>query len=117
MNKTLVVMAALGALAVQSIAHAEGDVTRGKAAVEKYACASCHGADMKTPIDPTYPRLAGQQYDYLVQSLRAYKNPDNRTYGRNHAMMKGMAAPLSTQDVDDIAAYTSHLPGTLVTQR
>ncbi len=110
-------MAALAALAVQAEAHAEGDVARGKAAVEKYACASCHGADLKTPIDPTYPRLAGQQYDYLVQSLRAYKNPDNRIYGRNHAIMKGMAAPLSTQDVDDIAAYTAHLPGTLVTER
>ena len=29
------------------------------------ACVACHGANFSTPLDPAYPRLAGQHADYL----------------------------------------------------
>src|ERR1700712_1877365 len=33
--------------------------------LKKGNCASCHGANFSTPIDPTYPKIAGQHADYL----------------------------------------------------
>ena len=35
------------------------------ALLTKGACASCHGANFTKPIDPAYPKLAGQHADYL----------------------------------------------------
>ena len=48
------------------------DLVAGQVAFEKNACASCHGADAKTSVLPTYPILAGQHADYLLHSLRSY---------------------------------------------
>ena len=38
------------------------------ALLTKGACASCHGANFSKPIDPAYPKLAGQYGDYLYRS-------------------------------------------------
>ena len=54
-------------------AQAAGDINAGKAAAEKYNCASCHGKDYNSPIDPSYPKLAGQHADYLAHTLVAYQ--------------------------------------------
>ncbi len=115
--KTILLMLATAALAAAPLAAQAGDAERGRAAATQYTCVSCHGADLKSPIDPSYPKLAGQQADYLVQSLKAYRHPDNKTYGRDQAVMKSMAAPLTEQDIEDIAAYAASLPGGLVTER
>jgi len=93
------------------------DVERGKAAVQKHACASCHGADFNSPIDPSYPRLAGQHSDYIAQALKAYRHPDGKLEGRKNPMMLGMAGQLTPAEISDIAAYLGSLPGTLVTRR
>ena len=37
-------------------------------------CASCHGADANTPILPVYPKLAGQNPEYLFQQLKDIKS-------------------------------------------
>ena len=99
-------------------ALAKGDVEAGKdVATKKYACVSCHGADFKSPIDPTYPKLAGQHYDYLRQALIAYQKGEHPTYGRSNAVMASQAKPLSAKEVDDVAAYLSSLPPSLVLKR
>lgn len=113
MNK-LIVALFFGALSVNAMAA--GDAEKGKALATKYNCASCHGADYKTPIDPTYPKLAGQHPDYLVHALTAYKR-GGKAYGRNNPIMGGMAQPLSDRDMVDIAAYLASLPSGLVSQR
>jgi len=87
-------------VALMSNAWAGGDAAQGKAAVEKYGCIACHGADFKSPIDPTYPKLAGQHQDYRV-----------------NAIMNGQAKPLTNTDIQNITAYISNLPGTLVMQK
>ena len=97
-------------------AVAAGNIAAGKALAEKYSCAACHGADFSTAIDPSYPKLAGQHKDYLEHALMAYKRPDGAN-GRNNAIMGGQVKPLSSQDMKDLAAYLSSLPGKLVTQR
>ena len=118
MNK-LIVALSMGAatLALSGQALASGDAANGAALAKKYNCASCHGADFKTPIDPSYPKLAGQHADYLVHALTAYKRGNKAANGRNNAIMAGMAQPLSDRDMADIAAYLESLPGPLVTKR
>ena len=101
---------------VSLTATAGGNVTAGKALAEKYACATCHGKDFNSPIDPSYPKLAGQHRDYLEHALVAYKRADGAN-GRNNPIMAGLVKPLSNQDIKDIAAYLHSLPGTLVVRR
>ncbi len=74
------------------------------------ACADCHGDDAKGEENPRFlkdfPRLAGQQYDYLVSDLKEY-------VGRmkNHSMlgMRVVAASLSDEDIKELASYLSSL--------
>jgi cytochrome c553 len=89
------------------------DVARGEALVKKYNCASCHGADYNKPIDPSYPKLAGQYADYLAHALRAYKRGASLN-GRINPIMAGQVQPLSNKDMADIGAYLASLPSQLV---
>ncbi|UMR31180.1 cytochrome c [Massilia sp. MB5] len=107
---------ALFCSAVSLSAAAAGNITAGKALAEKYNCASCHGKDFNSPIDQSYPKLAGQHRDYLEHALTAYKRGDGAN-GRSNAIMTGQVKPLSNQDIKDLAAYLHSLPGTLVISR
>lgn len=108
---------AVAAVLVSCNAIAGGNIEAGKAAAEKYNCASCHGKDYNTPIDPSYPKLAGQHQDYLEQSLIAYKRGGDGANGRGNAIMGAQAKPLSRQDIQNIAAYLHSLPGSLVVRK
>jgi cytochrome c553 len=68
-----------------------------------HVCSSCHGPDGRS-ISPTFPRLAGQQKDYIVAQLQAFRD---KTRADPHAQtyMWGMAARLSDSSIDAIAAY------------
>lgn len=96
---------------------AAGNVAAGKAVADKYNCASCHGKDYKSAIDPTYPTLAGQHSDYLRQALIEYRRGGSATNGRANAIMNGMAKPLTDQEILDVAAYLHSLPGKLVLRK
>ena len=98
-------------------AHAAGNIAAGEAAVKKYSCASCHGADFHSPIDPSYPKLAGQHQDYLRHALIAYRRGNEAMNGRTNAIMGAQAKALTDQDIENIAAYLHSLPGTLVLQK
>lgn len=84
---------------------ATGSAAAGK--TKAAACEACHGAD-GNGIAPNYPALAGQYEDYLAQSLHEYKSG-----ARTNAIMNGMAAPLSDQDIADLAAFFASLPSKL----
>ena len=65
-------------------------------------CMTCHGKKGISKI-PTYPNLQGQHVEYLVASLKAYKNRH-----RNEGLAKLMHAhadKLSEKDMQDIAVY------------
>ena len=100
-----------------SQAAAGGNAEAGKAAAQKYNCAACHGADYKSPIDPSYPKLAGQHQDYLEHALTAYQRGVEGANGRGNAIMGAQAKNLSHDDVRNIAAYLHGLPGNLVLQK
>ena len=92
-------------------AYAKGNAENGKAKAAQ-VCAACHGADGAKPSAPDQPILAGQHYDYLVQALGDYKSGK-----RNNAIMKGFAAALSKQDIEDLAAWFSSQKSGLHFQR
>lgn len=116
MKKILASVVVLSA-AISGSAFAAGKVEAGKALVDKYNCAACHGADFNTPIDPGYPKLAGQHADYLEHAMVAYKRGADGANGRGNAIMGAQVKPLSHQDVQNIAAYLSSLPGSLVLRK
>ncbi|WP_394168314.1 c-type cytochrome [Saccharospirillum alexandrii] len=94
----------VAALAAAS-AWAEGDAAAGQA--KSAVCAACHGANGISAV-PIYPNLAGQKEAYLVNVLAAYKSKERQ--GANAAVMWGIAAPLSEQDIANLAAYYASLP-------
>ncbi|QNA90439.1 cytochrome c [Massilia sp. Dwa41.01b] len=112
--KKLIIALALGAISFQAAA---ADVKRGAELAKKYNCASCHGADYSKPIDPSYPKLAGQHADYIAHALTAYKRGGDKANGRSNPIMAGMAQPLSDQDMIDIGAYLASLPSQLVVRK
>ncbi len=83
------------------------------ALLEKGACASCHGANLSKPIDPSYPKIAGQHADYLYVALKAYTVEGNAYIGRNNAIMGGIAKQFSHAEMRELAKYLSTLDGEL----
>ena len=81
------------------------------ALLNKANCASCHGANYSSPVDPSYPKLAGQHADYLFVALKAYKNDANQVVGRNNAIMAGFAKQFTNAELKQIAAYLGSLEG------
>jgi cytochrome c553 len=103
-----VAAAALMLLSVQ--AHA-ADRAAGKAKADA-VCAACHGKDGNTPIDPSYPKLAGQYPDFLIRALTDYK-----AGSRKNAIMASQAQGLSKADIENLAAFYGSLPGSLAAKR
>ncbi|MCY4753233.1 cytochrome c [Pelomonas aquatica] len=83
--------------------------------LKKGACISCHGANFSKPIDPSYPKLAGQHADYLSVALKAYKTEGNPNVGRGNAIMAGQVKQFSNAELKAIAAYIASLPSELRT--
>ena len=103
--KQLIVLLALTAIAVS--AGAAGNADRG-ADKARQVCAACHGADGDTPLQPDYPRIAGQYEDYLYIALRDY-----RSGARKNAIMASQVANLSRLEMQDLAAFYSGRKGSL----
>lgn len=72
------------------------------------SCIDCHGAEGNAPIDPSYPKLAGQYADYLAHALTQYRSGE-----REHALMSGQAKGLTDQQIADLGAYFGSRKGEL----
>jgi cytochrome c553 len=98
--RQLLLAAFAGASLVLSVgANAAGDAAAGKS--KSAVCMACHGATGTSP-NPLWPNLAGQKAPYLVKQLKAFKSG-----ARKDPIMAPMAAPLSDQDMENLAAYYS----------
>lgn len=86
------------AAAAKPAQPAKPDAAQGEA---KYSavCVACHGAAGNSGI-PANPKLAQQHPEYIVKQLQEFKDGK-----RKNAVMQGMAAPLTEQDMRNIAAY------------
>tara|TARA_R100000322_G_scaffold70868_3_gene44546 strand:- start:140 stop:475 length:336 start_codon:yes stop_codon:yes gene_type:complete len=94
---------ALGATAPFAVVAGDAEAGKAKAAV----CAACHGQNGISQI-PMYPNLAGQKEQYLVASMKAYKNGQRQ--GGQAPVMQGQATGLSDEDIANLAAYYASLP-------
>ena len=76
-------------------AHAAGDAAKMAAQV----CAACHGANGNSAI-ALNPNLAGQFPEYITKQLKNFKSGE-----RKNAVMGGIAATLSAEDMIDLGVY------------
>jgi cytochrome c553 len=85
------------------------------ALLKKAACVSCHGENFAKPIDPSYPKIAGQHADYMFVALKAYKTENNPSVGRSNGVMGAIAKQFSNAELKSLAGYVSSLEGPLKT--
>ncbi len=97
MGRLLLAAIAGASLVLSASAGAAGDAAAGKA--KSAVCAACHGADGNS-TNPLWPNLAGQHAPYMVKQLKDFKSG-----ARKDPVMAPMAAPLSEQDMENLAAY------------
>ncbi len=82
--------------------------------LKKGNCASCHGENMNKPIDPAYPKLAGQHADYLGVALKSYQ-AKGHAVGRGNPIMGGMVQAFTPAELKVLGQYIASLPGELQT--
>ena len=101
MNKSWMIVLVTGVLA--SGGALAGNPVAGQA--KSKPCVVCHGADGNS-ASAEFPRLAGQQADYMVKALKDYKSGL-----RKNPIMAPLAASLSVRDMEDLAAFYSRQQG------
>ncbi len=69
-------------------------------------CVACHGADGNSPAAAN-PILAGQIPQYIYKQLSNFKAVDGKPAVRNNAIMGGMVAALSDEDMRSLSVYFS----------
>jgi cytochrome c553 len=84
-------------------AKAKPDLAKAREIAEG-VCVACHGADGNSPAAAN-PILAGQIPEYLYKQLSNFKSVDGKPAVRNNAIMGGMVAALSDEDMRSLAVY------------
>jgi len=108
MKHALLTAGTLALFSIFGAAQAGGDAAAGKA--KAAVCAGCHGANGEG-VKPN-PPLAGLPEGKFVQAMKDYKSGK-----RANPIMKGFAASLSKQDIEDLAAWFSGQSSGLHSQR
>jgi cytochrome c553 len=83
--------------------------------LQKGACFSCHGEGFAKPIDPSYPKVAGQYADYVYAALQSYKTQNNPLIGRSNGIMGGIAKQFSNDELRQLSRYIGSLDGDMQT--
>ena len=86
-------------------AKARPDLAKAKTIAET-VCVACHGVDGNSPTSAN-PIIAGQGADYLFKQLMEFKSVDGKPAIRNNAIMGGMTAGLSVDDMKALSIYFS----------
>lgn len=79
--------------------YSNGDASRGVT-----ACITCHGPKGQSAVG-TWPKLSAQHPAYTAKQLKNFKEG-----ARANPVMMGMAATLTEQDMQNIAAYLAKQP-------
>ena len=86
------------------------------ALLQKGACFSCHGEGFAKPVDPAYPKVAGQHADYLYAALKSYQRDTAKgPLGRNNGVMAGVAKQFTLKELKLLSTYIASLDGSLQT--
>jgi cytochrome c553 len=99
MSRRLFAIAIFVLFGFAGIAQAAGNVAAGK--TKAFECGGCHG-DMGQGMG-SYPALAGKPAAALVKALQDFKS------ATRPSLMHGLAASLSAQDIENLAAYYASL--------
>jgi cytochrome c553 len=89
------------------LAPSEAGAADSKALYEEKGCPACHGEDAKTPLQPGFPRLAGQNADYAFNQMKDIKS-GARAGGSSEAM-KPLLDAVSEADMRQLADYLASL--------
>ncbi len=99
----LALIPATGFLGDQALA---GDLMAGKAKAAA-TCQVCHGLDGRATV-PMAANLSGQQKEYIVAQLEAY-----RSGKRHHEQMNIIANMLTDDDIENVAEWYSSIKITI----
>jgi len=99
MKKTVIIFVSIVLVTLSANSLASGDAEAGQ--TKSATCMGCHGLAGNSTA-PNFPKLAGQGEGYILKQLQEFKSG-----ARNNAIMAGVVAILSEQDMMDIAAYYS----------
>ncbi len=95
---SLSALISLSAIAAETTAPAKPDLAKGQEKATQ-VCMACHTAD-GTRGSPANPILQEQHTEYLVKQLTEFKSGK-----RANAIMSGMAALLTDEDMKNVAAF------------
>lgn len=90
-------LATVALLTLAPTANSAGNAEAGK--VKAQVCFACHGPDGQS-MNPMYPNLSTQKEEYLIKQLKAFRAGD-----RKDPTMNPMAAPLTDEEISNLAAY------------
>lgn len=79
-------------------------VKKGIAKADETLCAMCHLGEFKGQNE--IPKVAGQNFDYVVKTLKDFKAKDRNNDAGN---MTSVASTLSEEDIDNLAHYIASL--------
>lgn len=99
----ILVTGALMAQPVLAQGVIKGDAAKAQQIVTT-VCAACHGTDGNSTI-PVNPSLAGQHQEYTYKQLANFKAQGGKPAERANAVMGGMVANLSEDDMKNLATY------------
>lgn len=99
----LVALAVVAGLAASPALAADG-----KQLFADKGCTACHGEDAKTPLEPGYPKLAGQNADYVFGQLKDMKS-GARANGLTADTMKPILEEVSEPEMRALADYLATL--------
>jgi cytochrome c553 len=80
-------------------------VAAGKKVAEANHCGSCHLPDLSG--QKHVPRLVGQNYAYLLEQMRGFKD---QTRADIDGSMSMAAQPLSAREIEEVSEYVASLP-------
>jgi cytochrome c553 len=104
MKRIWILAASICGAIINTSALPAGSVEAG--AAKAVTCGACHGANGNS-VNPEWPSLAGLGADYIAEQLYNFKSGK-----RVNAIMLGMAAALTPEDMADLGAYFGSLKNT-----
>jgi len=103
MKDVLIKPLLIGAISAAVMMPVSAVAADGASLYKTKTCTACHGGDGKTPVMPTYPKIAGQNSAYTLQQMKDIKS-GARSNGMT-AAMKGVMHLVSDAEMKALADY------------
>jgi cytochrome c len=107
LERQLLLAVLLGSLGLGAASIVGAETPDGEALFNQRTCFTCHGKDGKTPILPSYPLIAGQNEQYVLQQLKDIKS-GARANGSSPAMA-GVMHLVNDEEMKLLAEYIATL--------